>query len=512
MSRRHHLSDLLRDLFTAAEVRRIAEALPGGDELAASLPGGNSSLAELADLLPGMLEQRNLIDARLFALLADKRPRQRERIAQVAREWEVSLAEHGHAVEADDPGDRTARQPGPPGLGAVIPAPSRWRWAGCASILLATVIIGLVSLRLGVCDPPTPEPSSGSSKPLAPLPPPPAPPAPLVPPPGMRLVPAGKFEMGSTDWSSAHRACADAYGAEHCIEAIFKRQAATAGSRMVTAFFLDEREVSLGQFADWLAIRYRSGELRLSDDGEFLTHEGTVWARLHWPLGPTRQRAEPRRISAFELDPRDGLRAASGSETLPAYLLTWWAARAYCEAQGKRLPTEVEWEYAARGPRSMPYPLAPASPGGCDAFVYGRENIVPGSAVSECKTRPGRPEAVGTSPHDVSWCDIRDLAGNVSEWVADAYVDKDPAAAPIPCVEHAGSDDDSVRECRIVKGGSWTDPRMFAQAAGRFVMDATPTKPAQVRAPQARAGRVVLAPSVGFRCAMDTPSPSSPEP
>lgn len=507
----------MRDLFTATELRRIAEALPGGDELAASLPGGNSSLAELADLLPGMLEQRNLIDARLFALLADKRPRQRERIAQVAREWEVSLAEHGHAVEVDEPGDRAARPPGPAGLAAVIPASTRRRWAGRASILLATVIIGLVSLCLADRETPTPEPSPGSSRPPAPLPPPPAsppppaPPLPPAPPQGMRLVPAGTFEMGSTDWSSAHRACADAYGAEHCIEAIFKRQAATAGPRTVAAFFLDEREVSLGQFADWLAIRYRSGELRLSEDGKFLTHGGTVWARLHWPLGRTRQRVEPRRISAFELDPRDGLRAASGGEGLPAYLLTWWAARAYCEAQGKRLPTEVEWEYAARGPRSMPYPLAPASPGGCDAFVYGRENLVPGSAVSECKTRPGRPEAVGTSPHDVSWCDIRDMAGNVSEWVADAYVDADPAAAPIPCVEHVGSDDDSVRECRIVKGGSWTDPRMFAQAAGRFVMDATPTKPAQVRAPQARAGRVVLAPSVGFRCASDIPSPSSPE-
>jgi formylglycine-generating enzyme required for sulfatase activity len=314
-----------------------------------------------------------------------------------------------------------------------------------------------------------------------------------IPPAGMVLVRAGSFEMGSTDWERQYRDCVDLHG-EMCREAMFRREAANAGRKQVGAFFMDEREVSVAELAGWLRKEIDGGSLSLSDR-EFLVHSDIVWARLQWPNGD-----EP--FVVLEYD-KDGLRAAAERESMPASMVTWSAARGYCEAQGKRLPTEVEWEYAARGPNSDVYPVKAGSPEGCDAFVYGRDATATG-----CSSKSKSPEKVGSSPFDLSWAGIRDLAGNVSEWVADAYVD-DSTDVYLPCVGSAESSALDVRECRIFKGGSWSDPRMFARAAQRNVMDATPTKLADFKQPKGN-GREILAPSVGFRCAADL-SPKSDE-
>ena len=128
-ARKRRLSDLLRDLFSEAELRRFADGLPLGEELTAALPGGNTSRAELAEQLVAALARRGQIDARLFAALLGERPAQRERIAGAASAWSVPLA-------ASEP-PRAANAPAPA---------RRWTLGVMAIALLLIVGVALALL------------------------------------------------------------------------------------------------------------------------------------------------------------------------------------------------------------------------------------------------------------------------------------------------------------------------------------------------------------------------------
>jgi formylglycine-generating enzyme required for sulfatase activity len=90
----------------------------------------------------------------------------------------------------------------------------------------------------------------------------------------------------------------------------------------------------------------------------------------------------------------------------PRNCVSWEDARAHCEARGGRLPTEAEWEYAARGPDELVYPW------GDD---FNENNAIWGY-------NSGRhPAEAGSTPQGVSWTGVHDLSGNVWEWVGDWY-------------------------------------------------------------------------------------------
>lgn len=95
----------------------------------------------------------------------------------------------------------------------------------------------------------------------------------------------------------------------------------------------------------------------------------------------------------------------------PVNCVTWTQAEAYCEAQGGRLPTEAEWEYAARGTDGRLYPWGNEPP--------DRTRFWAGDA--EDRYCPSCPTKVGSFPRGASPFGVLDMIGNVKEWVADYY-------------------------------------------------------------------------------------------
>ncbi|NLV32763.1 MAG: formylglycine-generating enzyme family protein [Acidobacteria bacterium] len=89
----------------------------------------------------------------------------------------------------------------------------------------------------------------------------------------------------------------------------------------------------------------------------------------------------------------------------PVVYITWNDADAYCKAQGKRLPTEEEWEKAARGTEGFIYPWG-------NEWQDGMSNTY--------ESGPAKPEAIGQY-NDVSPFGVRDMLGNVQEWTSSWY-------------------------------------------------------------------------------------------
>jgi formylglycine-generating enzyme required for sulfatase activity len=130
----------------------------------------------------------------------------------------------------------------------------------------------------------------------------------------------------------------------------------------------------------------------------------------------------------------------------PRVGISWYEAEAYAKWRGGRLPTEAEWEYAARGPQSLIYPWG-------NTWDSSKANI---------ENKVERTTAVGSYPLGKSWIGAYDLAGNVWEWTADWYdgnyyqqkLQNDPQGPT-----------DGGR--RVLRGGSFSHAQNFARAAYR---------------------------------------------
>jgi serine/threonine-protein kinase len=159
----------------------------------------------------------------------------------------------------------------------------------------------------------------------------------------------------------------------------------------------------------------------------------------------------------------------------PINCVTYAAAQAYCAFRGRRLPTEAEWEMAARGTAGRAFPWGDDKPV-CNRACYDRNGgcLESAEGVTTCPA--------GGRPRDRTPDGVYDLGGNVAEWVADGY------ASPAP----AGNDPMGPTSVplRVVRGGSFAEPADHVR--GTFRVGLSP-ETASV--------------TIGFRCAMDGPAP-----
>jgi len=291
----------------------------------------------------------------------------------------------------------------------------------------------------------------------------------LPPPPqGMAWVDVGKMTVG-TSLEEADAMCA-ALG-DKCDRSILYRQ---VPSKRVTIppFALDVHEVTNAEMVE--RLRTLKASLHVVDDEDRLFPR---YVRFNAELGPGDQ-------FLVDLDPTEGgieyrnyeFYARPGWEQKPVVQVTWFGARQYCLTRGKRLPTENEWEAAARGKGDRPFPWGTAE-ARCGGVNIPRQGLVP--------MPPSCPEAVELlpvlqSPQDVTPDGIHDLGGSVSEWVDSVYVEGD-RNAPAPG-ESAG-----VLLPHVIRGGAFS-ASLKAHTSLR-----------SQRMPN------VAAANVGFRCAVSSP-------
>ncbi|MEW6577587.1 MAG: SUMF1/EgtB/PvdO family nonheme iron enzyme, partial [Chloroflexota bacterium] len=157
----------------------------------------------------------------------------------------------------------------------------------------------------------------------------------------------------------------------------------------------------------------------------------------------------------------------------PATYVTWWGAVEYCTTLNRRLPTEAEWERAARGSQNRIYPWG---------FEFDIQRAMT-SIVDQAGTVPVTSYPSGVSPYGAF-----NMAGNVSEWVydwyqPDYYTQQLNAPDPNPKGPIAGTE-------KVHRGGSWDTIPLFLRSVHR--MSQPPGNPTA---------------AIGFRCVADvTPS------
>jgi len=213
----------------------------------------------------------------------------------------------------------------------------------------------------------------------------------------------------------------------------------------LSAFTIDASEVTVSKYATFLAMAGGVG---------------------HWAA------SMPISVGATTQD----FTAVPGTESVAMYDVTWFDARAYCLWMGGDLPTEAQWEYAAKNTNiGQIYPWGTSGPA-CD-----QANFFTGDVTCEL----GPIDAGSYSPAGDTPQGIHDLAGNVAEWTFDVYsayttdAEMDPSG---PDADVYG--DAAATELRVIRGGGYRDVPISLRTTNRYGADAA-----------------LRSKGVGFRCA-----------
>ena len=277
---------------------------------------------------------------------------------------------------------------------------------------------------------------------------------------GLVALPGGTFTMGSSpsDTEEAYQWCGT-LTPKGCERRIYERELPPHPVRLAP-FLMGSHEVTNREFGSWL---------NSLDPKEVEIVEGRI---VRWRAKPIADLHE-----AHSGLVKDGSRffARPGEDSFPVVQVTWFGADAYCRSLGRRLPTEAEWEFAARGPSGRAFPWGNERPT-CDRAVFAR------AAGQACADRGPGPQQVGTAAGDTTPEGVADLGGNVTEWVADDFrpgYETCPPACENPRVEVPNAE-------KVCRGGNWGQLAEMTRAAGRGRL--APEKTSH---------------QIGFRCAAD---------
>jgi len=257
-------------------------------------------------------------------------------------------------------------------------------------------------------------------------------------PENMVQIPAGKFWMGRA--YTIYTDSAD-------LVPLDKLDDRPANNIYLDAFYLDKYEVTNAEYAKFLQA----------------TGGKPPW---HWPQG----------------------KIEAGKEKLPAYNVNWFEATAYCKSVGKRLPTEAEWEKAARGGLDRNH------------YAWGDANVETAERYVQPPQAAGRLNTDEPIPAHLAGTDampvgsfkpngygLYDIIGNVREWVNDWY---DPDYYRfMPKQNPQGPE---TGRYRGVRGGGWLDaaPNTVGGPSDNNTVDTRDFSDPELRAT-----------TIGFRCA-----------
>jgi formylglycine-generating enzyme required for sulfatase activity len=163
-------------------------------------------------------------------------------------------------------------------------------------------------------------------------------------------------------------------------------------------------------------------------------------------------------------------RKGSAWPEYPAIYVNWENTDNYCRWAGERLPTEAEWEKAARGTHTD--------------YLYPWGNDLPDPPRANFAKYFGNTREVGSMPGGNSFWKVQDLAGNVWEWVADWYKSSYPAG------KQTNPTGPSTGTVHVLRGGSWAAPLKDIRITSRSY-------------PLSQEQEILGSGNWGFRCAMD---------
>lgn len=235
----------------------------------------------------------------------------------------------------------------------------------------------------------------------------------------MVYVPPGEFTMGSDDCNSDERPV-------HTVN--------------LDAYWIDQTEVTNAQFAAFVA-----------DSGYQTAAEKAGWSYTYLPDEGWSD------VSGTDWQHPQGPESSlSGLDQHPVVHVSWKDAVAYCDWAGRRLPTEAEWEKAARGTDGRTYPWGDdfdCTKGNFGDFIDAGGESCDGFN----RTAPVGSFSDGASPYDAL-----DMAGNVWEWVADWY-DADYYSNS----SSSNPQGPSSGEYQVARGGGWFGDEGLIRSAGR---------------------------------------------